>query len=86
MTDPTFGKITFRIDAWDGLVPFEHEPSGISAFAVHVWADESGPTSSQRATFEDLKARYATLWPVIIEANSQGPQPLESRSVSTFHR
>jgi hypothetical protein len=68
MTDPTFGKITFSIDAWDGLVPFEHEPSGISTFAVHVWADESGPTSSQRATFEELKARCATLWPVIIDA------------------
>jgi hypothetical protein len=68
ITDPTFGKITFSIDAWDGLVPFEHEPSGTSAFAVHVWADESGPTSSQRRTFEEVKARYTTLWPVIIEA------------------
>jgi hypothetical protein len=67
-TDATFGKIAFNIDAWDGLVRFEHKLSGTSTFAVHVWADESGPTSSQRGTFEELKARYAELWPVIAEA------------------
>jgi hypothetical protein len=68
ITDPTFGQIAFLVDAWDGLVPFEHDPSGTAKFGVHVWADESGPTDSQRATFEELKARYAALWPEIAKA------------------
>lgn len=65
MTDPTFGEIVFRIDAWDGLVPFEHGLSGMTGFAVHVWADESGPSAIQRDTFDQLKARYPALWPTI---------------------
>jgi len=63
--DPTFGEIEFSIDAWDGLVPFEHGPSGTSGFAVHIWAGESGPSAFQRATFDQLKARYPSLWPAI---------------------
>jgi hypothetical protein len=66
--DPSFGEIRFSFDAWDGLVPFAHAPSKLSAFGVHVWADDSGPTDSQRATFEELKARYASLWPAIADA------------------
>ncbi|MDG3006368.1 hypothetical protein [Paludisphaera mucosa] len=68
MTDPTFGEIEFKIDAWDGLAPFAYEPSRTSRFAVHIWADESGPSALQRATFDQLKARYPSLWPDIAEA------------------
>jgi hypothetical protein len=68
MTDPTFGEIEFHVQAWDGQVPFNHGPSGAKMFAVHVWADESGPTESQRTTFEQLKVRYSELWPLIAEA------------------
>ncbi len=78
MTDASFGAITFTVDAWDGLVPFEHEPSGTSAFAVRVWADASGPTAGQRATFEELKRRYATLWHVIAGAMTKCHPPLGS--------
>jgi hypothetical protein len=68
VNDPAFGEIEYSGDAWDGLVPFEHGPSGTSEFAVHLWADESGPTAMQRATFEQIKARYSRLWPSIAEA------------------
>ena len=67
MIDPLFGEISFTVDAWYALVPFEDERSGTLAFAVHIWADPSGPTASQRATFKELKRRYETLWPVIAE-------------------
>ena len=68
MTDPTFGDIEFRGDTWDGLVRVDFATAGTSAFAVHVWADESGPTIVQRSTFEQLKARYPDLWPNILAA------------------
>jgi hypothetical protein len=68
MTDPTFGHIDFRIDAWDGILPFDFARAGTTALAVHVWSDESGPTDSQRKTFEQLRTRYEKLWPAIAEA------------------
>jgi hypothetical protein len=68
MIDPSFGEIEFSIDAWDGLAPFVHDPSGSSEFALHIWADQSGPTDAQRATFDRLKARYPALWPLIAGA------------------
>jgi hypothetical protein len=60
VNDPAFGQIEYSGHAWDGLVPFEHGPSGTSEFAVHLWADESGPRAMQRATFEQIKARYSS--------------------------
>jgi hypothetical protein len=63
--DPVFGEIEFGVDAWDGLCPFDFPPAGTAEFAVHVWAGASGPTAGQRATFEQLRARYAALWPGI---------------------
>jgi hypothetical protein len=68
VNDPSFGEIEFSIDAWDGLAPFEYRPSGTTMFAVHVWADESGPSAVQRATFDQLKAHYVILWPSIAKA------------------
>ncbi len=68
MNDPTFGEIEFSIDAWDGIVPYEHAPSNAAEFAVHIWADDAGPTTLQRRTFDGLKARYPTLWPSIARA------------------
>lgn len=68
LIDPTFGEIQFQIDAWNGLVSFPDNPSGTREFAVHIGADESGPTPIQRATFDQLKARYSALWPSIAEA------------------
>jgi hypothetical protein len=69
MTDPTFGEIKFNnVDAWDGIVPFEHGPSDTSEFAVHIWADEAGPSATQRSTFDQLKIQYPVLWPSIADA------------------
>jgi hypothetical protein len=65
VTDPTFGEIAFCEGAWDGLVPFESVPAGTSEFAGHVWADESGPSDVQRATFEQIKGRCTGLWPTV---------------------
>jgi len=40
MPDATFGEIEFRIDAWDGVFPFDFARAGTTALAVHVWSDE----------------------------------------------
>jgi hypothetical protein len=63
VTDPVLGAIEFFCGAWDGVVPFEFPGHRKLEFALHVWADASGPTAGQRATFEGLCARYAALWP-----------------------
>jgi len=63
--DPVFGQIEFGVAAWDGVVPFEFPPAGTLHLAVHVCACKSGPSASQRATFQQLCARYAVLWPGI---------------------
>jgi hypothetical protein len=34
MKDRTFGDIEFRIDAWDGVYPFEFAPAVTTALAV----------------------------------------------------
>lgn len=65
MSDPDFGSLQYRVDAWDGLSPFEFEPSHTTHFAVHILAPESGPTAAQQAVFRELKGRYAQLWPAI---------------------
>jgi hypothetical protein len=68
LTDPAFGEIEFHVEAWDGIVPFDFDQTRMTEFAVHIWADESGPTVAQRMTFEGLQARYRELWPSIAEA------------------
>jgi hypothetical protein len=68
VTDPVFGEITFGIDAWDGIFPFIFVPAGTRALALHIWADGSGPSGSQRRTFAQLQERYVQLWPAIVES------------------
>jgi hypothetical protein len=70
VTDPVFGEIDFHVDAWDGTAPFVFGPAKTSAFRVHVWADDTGPDEIQRSTFEQIRSRYASLWPSIAETLS----------------
>ena len=65
MIDPVFGDIEFDVDAWDGICPFVFPASRTAEFAVHVCADDAGPTDGQRSTFKELLARYAAMWPDI---------------------
>ena len=65
MIDPVFGQIEFRIDAWDGIVPFQFTPANTTQLAVHIWSDESGPCDSQRSTFRQFCNRLPELWPTI---------------------
>lgn len=62
--DPDFGEMQFNgLDAWDCHFAFDlpHPPTWY--FAIHVWADERGPTERQRQVMRWLPAAYAGLWP-----------------------
>src|SRR5439155_1243341 len=65
VVDSVFGEIEFGVDAWDGRSPFEFLPARMAQFYVHVRSGASGPSAGQRATFDQLRARYTILWPGI---------------------
>jgi hypothetical protein len=66
--DPDFGAIQFNISAWDGKVPFKFAPSGTKTIQFHLNGSEDGPSQDQRELFQQLRARYAALWPSIAES------------------
>jgi hypothetical protein len=68
IVDPEFGSLKYCVDAWDGLVPFEYEPSHTTHFSVQLRAPVAGPTEAQQAAYRELKSRYDELWPSIAEA------------------
>ena len=63
---PDFGEEAFNeIDAWDCRVVHDFPHLKTTEFAIHVWADERGPTENQQACFNTLKSKYNELWPQI---------------------
>lgn len=68
MVDSVFGEIEFVIDAWNGRSPFKFPQARMGQFYVHIRAGASGPSAVQRATFDQLRARYTTLWPGIAQS------------------
>lgn len=66
--DPTFGLLRYNVSAWDGVVPFDFAPSRTTHLRVHVKGSEDGPSEVQREAFQELRSRYAQLWPSVAEA------------------
>ena len=64
--DPDFGRLNYYVNSWDADISFETPP--IKTAHIHLRADDSGPTQTQRAAVNELKNRYAQLWPEICTA------------------
>lgn len=81
--DPDFGEMHYCIDAWSAQIEFANAP--IQTAHLHLRADDSGPSPSQRNLVRGLKQRHAELFPDICRAivNCQAeiktPEELASR-------
>ena len=71
ITDEVFGEL-YREEknAWQGWVPFQHEPTRTTALLVTIETPDkkSRPSAEQRELFRQIAERYATLWPKIAAA------------------
>ncbi|MEJ7591151.1 MAG: hypothetical protein WKF77_06350 [Planctomycetaceae bacterium] len=66
IADPDFGTLNYYVGAWDANIEFNSPP--IETAHIHLRADESGPSETQRRLILDLLDRHAHLWRSICEA------------------
>lgn len=66
ISDKQFGNLDYNINSWDGEFAINWPP--FTQCHVHLWADEDGPTDSQRQRFAEFTNRHAPLWPSIANA------------------
>ena len=68
--DPVFGYLTksWGTRLWEGMVPFDHEPTRTMTLAVLIDAGDGDPTEAQRALFQEIAKGFESHWPRIGEA------------------
>ena len=66
IADEQFGDLNYNINAWDGDIGIDCPP--FTQCHVHLWADDDGPSDSQRQRFADFLTRHNSLWPSIAAA------------------
>lgn len=64
--DADFGTLNYYIDSWDADIDFNSPP--IQTAHIHLRADESGPSDTQRQLILDLLHRHTHLWDEICAA------------------
>ena len=76
IADAQFGNLDYNINAWDGELEIDCPP--FTHCHVHLWADDDGPTDSQRQRFTDFLTRHESLWPSIAAALVRCHNEIES--------